>query len=53
MISFKAGSLDDTRRPRPVGRIWARSAQPWVHLAAGILRYEGPPDTDDALIAAY
>ncbi len=53
VISLKAGSLDDTGRLRPVGHIWTRSAQPWVHLAAGMLRYEGQPDTDDALIAAY
>jgi hypothetical protein len=52
-ISLKAGSLDDTRHLRPVGHIWTGSAQPWVHLPDDLLCYEGQPETDDALFAAY
>jgi len=52
-ISLKAGSLDDTTRLRPVGRIWTRSAQPWVRLDDDMLCYEEQPETDDALYAAY
>ena len=53
VISVKAGSLDDTRVLRPAGHIWTKRAQPWLHLAEDLLHYEGEPDSDEPLYAAY
>jgi hypothetical protein len=52
-VSLKAGSLDDTSVLNPVGHLWTKRAQAWVRLPDDVLLYEGEPETDDALYAAY
>ncbi|HET8726751.1 MAG TPA: GFA family protein [Alphaproteobacteria bacterium] len=52
-ISLKPGTLDDTGVLDPVGHLWTRRAQPWVPLPADGLLYEGEPESDDDLYAAY
>ena len=49
------GTLDDTSWLRPVAHIWTRSAQPWVAIPDGALRFEQEPQGDDwlALIRAW
>ncbi len=41
------GTLDDTSWLRPVGHIWTRSAQPWVAIPEGPLRFEKQPRAED------
>ena len=38
------GHFDDTSWFNPVGNIWVRSAQPWVHIDKRIKSYEKNPD---------
>lgn len=45
VISIKPGTLNDTKWLRPVGHIWADSAQPWVKLGNECLVYSGNPPT--------
>jgi hypothetical protein len=52
-ISLKAGTLDDTGVLEPVGQIWIKRAQPWLRLPDDALIYEGEPESDDNLHAAY
>ena len=52
-ISVKAGTLDDTSGLAPVGHIWTKSAQPWVRLGDDLPHYQGEPESDDDLYAAY
>ena len=39
-VTFRPGTLDDTSWLTPVAHIWTRSAQPWVQIPDGVLRYE-------------
>lgn len=41
---LKPGTLDETRWLVPVGHIWTRSAQPWVHIPQDSVIFEGHPD---------
>lgn len=49
----KAGTLDDVRRFVPVGHIWTASAQGWLGLPEGTVRYEAQPPDFAALIEAW
>lgn len=40
----RAGTLDDTSWLRPTVHFWTRSAQPWIALPEGDLRFETQPD---------
>ena len=51
--NLKAGSLDDTSWLEPVGHIWTKSAQNWVHIPDHTLNYEGQPDSKRALNEAW
>lgn len=46
---LEPGTLDDTSWLRPVGHIWTRSAQPWLQLPEGVLRFEEGPDDEGKL----
>ena len=48
--SIKAGSLDQRDWLHPVGHIWVRSAQKWMHLDGVI--YDGQPDDGYAALRA-
>jgi len=49
-VSIKAGSLDDTRRLRPVAQIWLQSAQPWIDPDPALYRcYPREPDDEAEL----
>jgi hypothetical protein len=52
---IEPGTLDDTSWLRPVGHIWTRSAQPWVVIPEGALRFEQEPQPDEwlALVRAW
>jgi len=52
-ISVKAGTLDDTGRLAPVGQLWTRRAQPWVAQPEECLVYDGEPESDEPLYAAW
>lgn len=45
----QAGTLDDTSWLRPVGHIWTRSAQPWVHIPSNSLSFTEQPRGDEWL----
>jgi hypothetical protein len=49
------GTLDDTSWVRPVGHIWARSAQPFVVIPEDTLRFEAQPSNEGmmALVRAW
>lgn len=49
---LEPGTLDDTSGLRPVGHIWTRSAQPWVVIPEGVLRFDRQP-TEGALLRAW
>jgi hypothetical protein len=44
LAGVEPGTLDDTSWLRPVGHIWARSAQPFVVIPEDTLRFEQQPD---------
>lgn len=44
ITNVKPGTLDDTSWLQPVGNLWTRSAQRWVHISEHMLNYEGQPD---------
>jgi hypothetical protein len=50
---LEPGTLDDTTWIRPVAHIWTRSAQPWISLPEGVLRFETQPDDLMVLINAW
>jgi hypothetical protein len=50
LVVVEPGTLDDTRWLRPVGHIWARSAQPFVAIPEDTLRFEGQP-SDEGMMA--
>ncbi len=44
---LEPGTLDDASWFRPVGHIWTRSAQPWVQIPEGVLRFaRQPPEAE-------
>jgi hypothetical protein len=43
-LRVRAGTLDDTSWLRPTMHFWTRSAQPWVKLPEGDLRFETQPE---------
>jgi hypothetical protein len=49
------GTLDDTSWLCPVGHIWTRSAQPWVHIPESSLTFDEQPGEDGwlALVRAW
>ena len=49
----KAGTLDGARQLRPVGHIWTASAQAWVALPEGTVRYDRQQPDLSALVAAW
>lgn len=53
IVSVKAGSLDDRSWLVPAGHIWTRSAQSWIELPAGTLRYEAQPPDMAPLVDAW
>jgi hypothetical protein len=42
-VALRAGTLDDTSWLRPTAHFWTRSAQPWVTLPEGDMRFETQP----------
>ncbi|MGI9432819.1 MAG: GFA family protein [Myxococcota bacterium] len=48
-----AGTLDGSASLRPVAHIWTRSAQPWVEIPEGCLRFEQEADSFDSLFRAW
>ena len=44
ITNVKPGTLDDTSWLQPVGNLWTRSAQRWVHIGEQMLNYEAQPD---------
>ena len=44
ITNVKPGTLDDTSWLQPVGNLWTKSAQGWVHISEHMLNYEGQPD---------
>jgi hypothetical protein len=50
LSGIEPGTLDDTSWLRPAGHIWARSAQPWVVIPEGALRFEQQP-SDEGMMA--
>jgi hypothetical protein len=42
-VAVRAGTLDDTSWLRPTAHFWTRSAQPWVTLPDGDMRFETQP----------
>lgn len=53
VTSLKPGTLDDTSWLRPVGHMWASSAQAWSRPPPGPLTYDRQPAVYDDLIAAW
>jgi len=53
LLNLQPGTLDDTSWLRPVGHIWTRSAQPWLALPEGVLRYEAQPEDMLPLVRAW
>jgi hypothetical protein len=53
VMNVKPGTLDDTRGLTPVAHIWLRSAQPWVNIPEGAMRFEGQPEDYAPLVAAF
>jgi hypothetical protein len=43
VTNVKPGTLDDTQWLQPVGHLWTRSAQPWVHIDVDTLSYQEQP----------
>ena len=40
-IIIKAGTFDDTSWLKPVAHVWCASAQPWVEIAEGVVKFPG------------
>lgn len=53
LLTLRPGSLDDKSWLQPVAHIWTRSAQPWVVIPEGVLRYEKNPDDPLVLVRAW
>lgn len=50
---LKPGTLDDTSWLKPVAHIFTRSAQPWIEIPEGMLRYSASPGDMSAITAAW
>jgi hypothetical protein len=52
---LEPGTLDDTSWFRPIGHIWTRSAQPWLHIPADTLNFDEQPQGEErlALVRAW
>ena len=52
---LRPGTLDDTSWLHPIGHIWTRSAQPWVHIPDDTLNFSVQPERDEvaALVRAW
>jgi hypothetical protein len=44
IFALRAGTLDDTAWMRPTVHFWTRSAQPWIILPEGDMRFETQPE---------
>jgi hypothetical protein len=53
VMNVKPGTLDDTRGLDPVAHTWLRSAQPWVSIPDGAMRFDGQPVDYAPLVAAF
>jgi hypothetical protein len=49
----RPGTLDDTSWLEPVAHLWTRSAQPWVEIPEGAVRYETQPKELTALVRLW
>jgi hypothetical protein len=52
-VMFRPGTLDDTSWLVPVAHIWTVSAQPWVEIPDGILRYDRGIDDYADVVRAW
>jgi hypothetical protein len=52
-INVKPGTLDDTSWLHPIGQMWTKSAQSWVHIPNGLLNYPENPERQDELLEAW
>lgn len=50
---LRPGTLDDTSWLDPIAHIWTSSAQPWVQIPDGVLRYEQQPVDNLELVRAW
>lgn len=53
MMSIKPGTLNTSRVLNPVAHIWTQSAQPWVDIPEGVLRYPANPPNFEAVFEAW
>ncbi len=53
LATVYAGTLDDSSTLAPAGHIFTRSAQPWIAIPDGALRYEGQPPDMLAFVRAW
>jgi hypothetical protein len=53
LLTLRPGTLDERGWLRPIAHIWTRSAQPWVEIPTGVLRYEGNPADPLELVRAW
>lgn len=50
---LRPGTLDDTSWLYPIGHIWTRSAQPWIHIPDGTLNYSGQPEVAEFAVLVH
>lgn len=53
LMSIKPGTLNDTSQLEPVGHVWTKSKQHWVHIAATSLQYAENPESFDELFSIW
>jgi len=53
LLTVRPGTLDDHGWLQPIAHIWTKSAQSWVEIPAGVLRYEGNPTDPLELVRAW
>jgi hypothetical protein len=53
ILNLKPGTLDDCGWLDPVAHIWLRSAQPWVPIPEGALRFDEQPTDFGAVLKAW
>jgi hypothetical protein len=53
VLSIRGGTLDDTSWVEPVADIWTRSAQPWMTLGEGRLKYDRQPSDYEPILGAF
>lgn len=44
IINVKPGTLDDTSWLQPIGNLWTKRAQQWMHISDRMLNFEGQPE---------